>query len=142
MCLHVEAGATAEVAKNDIYCFKLLNVVKGDTWYKRLFHNPALISPYRDFRYRQGREYRSEFSYERFLSNAQICGVEAGLHTFVDIDSAQEGLILSAKVYYPHLTDMRVFSAVIPRGANYYTGFFVGISSYASDALVVYSEVK
>jgi hypothetical protein len=142
MCLDVKLGATPEVAENDIYCFKILNVVKGNTWYKRLFHNPALISPYRDFRYRQGREYRSDFSYERLVSNAQICGVNAGLHAFTDIDSAVEGLMFCASGYAPLPHNLRIFNAVIPRGATYYTGKFDSIPSYASNALVVYSEVK
>lgn len=78
----------------------------------------CLITPYRDFKVEIGSEYTSEFT---LVNNS----VRKGLHAYK--------FLKDTKIY--STTENVIVKCIIPKGANYYEGTFMGDEAYASDRL-------
>lgn len=128
MCLDLKGLITppvAKVAKEDIYCFKVLYVYNEGT------PDASLSSPYRRYPYKFDTIHRASLGL-RMRSTGHYY-VEEGLHSFPDFEAAEYEMNdwLDEGMY--------VFVAVIPKGSKYFEGTFgyAEHKSYASTRLKV-----
>lgn len=133
MCLILEKDYKAQVAKKDIECYKLFNIVYAGKLYKSL---------YKGMEYELGKEYKSGFTFSGIVKHPCNEGifqelvptVEMGLHSYAEIPSygGYSKFILSR---------LACCRCIIPKGSTYYVGKFDNVASYASNCIKVIEEV-
>lgn len=147
------------VADADIVCYKVVLCARSykewlvrngysaeaeDVAYSAEAEDVAYMAPYQHTPYEIGKEYKSILSVDMFGSkdSDELFGVEAGLHTFIELDDAE-----GERIYFLNLYDGAVNVAIvecrIPQGSTYYRGEFgTEIGSFASDTLVLDKVIK
>lgn len=147
------------VADADIVCYKVVLCARSyNEWLVRNGYSVELVrngysaeaegvaymAPYQHTPYEIGKEYKSILSVDMFGSkdSDEWFGVEAGLHTFMELDDAEV-----ERIYFLNLYDGAVNVAIvecrIPQGSTYYRGEFgTEIGSFASDTLVLDKVIK
>lgn len=126
MCLTIDLILNKKmVAQEDISCFKVLN---NDV--KSLYrHEPYTI----------GEEKETKLGIPSAPDCFNLAKVEEGLHSFKDKETASE---FCSNVRVGYDTDTILYDAVIPKGAEYYEGYWCGCRCYTSSRLTVLREVE
>lgn len=115
MCLHIEENQKAEIATEDIICYKAIT---------EKFDND-LYTFYQQAKIKIGKTYRSKFTID-FLGE-----IEKGLHSLTTLEIAKEFIINKFLIHKAHIV-----KCIIPKGSKYYLGhFYVDNDSYASNKL-------
>lgn len=124
MCIYVAKNTVKKIADRDIPCIKFLfeKEEEEDIWY----------SPYRFMLYKLGMLYETEIGEVKTrVSNGMIySSILEGLHSF-SLDGVSSNANLGFYVM------CFAFSAIIPKGAEYYEGQFGSDKSYVSNKLIV-----
>lgn len=115
MCLYVERDFKTK--KEAIAFSKKPLIAKEDiTVYKIL--DRGFFSPYRDFKYKRGEEYKATFSF--FVTSiSHDLEVHSGLHAYVSMEYA----------YGNRSDEQKIYKMTIPKGAKYFVGIFNEIVS-------------
>lgn len=126
MILDQKTKPRARVAKDDIICYKVLDVINEGS------SDAFAESPYRYFKYSFNRVYRSRIEISGCPMDEWY--IEEGLHSFVSFKAAENEIRDNAF----NDVNQYIFVAVIPKGSKYYIGDFNGTKDcYVSDALMV-----
>lgn len=115
MCLYIEGNQQAEIATEDIICYKAIT---------EKFDN-KLCTFYRMTEIKIGNTYRSNFTFN-YLGE-----IEKGLHSLTTLEIAKEFIYDKLLIHKAHIV-----KCIIPKGSEYYLGrFYVDKDSYASNKL-------
>ena len=115
MCLHIEENQQAEIATEDIICYKAI-IEKLDN---------ELYTFYQQAKIKIGNTYRSKFTIDCFGE------IEKGLHSLTTLEIAKEFIYDKTLTRITHIV-----KCIIPKGSKYYLGHFcVNNDSYASNRL-------
>jgi hypothetical protein len=134
MCLYIGINTKAEVATEDIICYKFLRTMKANG-------SDCLLTPYRMTFIHIGETYTSRLIvtgiYTNEYTNEEQYVINVGIHSFKEYNDADDAI---ADVYGLSDEPRIIAKCIIPKGAEYYTGTFNGRESYASDELT-YLEI-
>lgn len=120
MCLRISEGSQKKIAQEDIVCVKVLSR-RFDTYW----------SPYIGSSYVLGRMKTAT------MGIPFECKIENGLHSFAP-DEIDFAYVINQDIN-SHLSV--ACSAVIPKGAEYYEGWFGPMKGYVSNQLIVREEL-
>lgn len=122
MCLDLKRNAIKLRAEEDIICYKVL--IFEDTPKGRIFK-----TPFQKKKVKIGKSYTS-WLWKKFSKDE----VHFGIHSMATFRGAR---CLNISDY----TDTVIVRCCIPKGSNYYVGYFCCDPSYASNALVYTCQV-
>lgn len=127
MCLHLEKGATLQIAEEDIIVYKSLE-----------YENGIYFTPYRECHVEMGKTYTSELNKVKadkdfVYPNNFICDADIfeGLHAFMNYEET-----IRFSIAHERFTA----KCIIPKGSSYYVGLFAEGAACASDKLT-YVEI-
>lgn len=121
MCLDIKKNQEYKIAQRNITCYKVLK--------------NNLLSPYQDFQYELNKLTKSELRVIRD-KDYNYYTVSSGLHTLRNIEDAREELSDQRK------NTASIYLAIIPKGAKYYSGYFFGMESFASNQLIIKKKIE
>jgi len=132
MCLSINPDNKPQTAITDIVCYKFLKIEKNSK------NEILYCTPYIKDKVIIGNTYKSKLKHERYART----DIEIGLHSFLTqvVASHYASIIYVADYdWYGH-AKIAIAKCIIPKGAKYYTGYFNGYDSYASNELT-YLEI-
>lgn len=118
------------IAKEDIECYKVY-----------LFSKATYSSPYQKTRMPSLNELATtELDYDTYF-------IEKGFHSFVNLNDANNEA-KELEISYSRITstntknyadyyEFQVFKCIIPKGTQYYLGYYGSVKSYCSESIIV-----
>ena len=136
MCGYINNKKTL-VAKEDITCYKVLEVIVDENTGQTTYRSPNFT----DHQYRIGETYKETLGLIRTKSHCTFgkYRTTTGLYSFETISIAQE---MCMEWNYMFYKDFALFECIIPKGSQYYKSLDSQITQLVSDQLQVIRIIK
>lgn len=131
MCLELTKKSKKLIAKSDIRCYKIVRNISTSINNERVY-----ITPFQGSFIKLHNTYYSDLTIEPIGFHKY--GVFKGIHSYMKIENCFDHINHNPSDF----NNCTIIECVIPKGRNYYRGFFKNCGSYASDCIYYNREIS